>query len=370
MAPVARDATSGMDATLHCRWTPRGPRPPGHPARFFAFAALVLLLATGCAHRPALQRHEFVSLQMAIPFRIVLFAKDGTTATNAANAAWKRISQLNDRLSDYDAESELSRFSAGSPHADWVPLSDDLGHVLTAAQRVSEASGGAFDVTVGPLTQLWRRARRQHQLPEAARLAEARAAVGWSAVQLRAHGGHTEGRLLRPGMKLDLGGIAKGYALDAATEVLRRHGIRRSLVAGAGDILVTDAPPGETGWKIEIGALDVPDAPPARVVWLRHAGLCTSGDVFQHVEIDGVRYSHIVDPRTGLGVTDHSLVTVIGRDGMTTDALSKVASVGGPELGLAVAPRFGVEMLVVRRPGTRVEVRETPGFRRWEKRGH
>lgn len=331
-------------------------------ARLLAFA-FALVLAS-CAHRPTPQRHEFVSLQMAIPFRIVLYAQDPTAATNAATAAWGRISQLNDRLSDYDAESELSRFSAGAPHADWVRLSDDLGRVLEAAERVSAASGGAFDVTVGPLTQLWRRARRQHQLPDPARLAEARAAVDWTAVKLRRRDGHYEGRLLRPGMKLDLGGIAKGYALDAATEVLRTHGIRSSLVAGAGDIVVTGPPPGETGWKVEIGRLDVPNAPPPRFVRLRHASLCTSGDLFQHVEIDGVRYSHIVDPHTGVGLTDRSLVTVIGRDGMTTDALSKVASVGGPDLGFRVARQFGVQMRVVRRPASEVEVRETPGFGR------
>ena len=170
-------------------------------------------------------------------------------------------------------------------------------------------------------------------------------------------------------MRLDLGAIAKGYALDAATEVLRRHRITRSLVAGAGDLLVTDPPPGQPGWKIEVAPLDLPNAPPQRHVWLRRASLCCSGDLVQHVEIGGVRYSHIVDPHTGLGLTDHSLVTVIGSDGMTTDALGTAISVIGPARGLELARQYRSEMLVLRRPIDSVESAETPGFQLWEKPG-
>ncbi len=334
-------------------------------------AGCLAVAVAGCAHRPVLQRHEFTSIQMAIPFRIVLYAADGTAATNAANAAWARIAALNRSLSDYDAESELSRFSAGSPHREWVPLSPDLARVLVVAQQLSAASDGGFDVTVGPLTQLWRRARRQHQLPDPELLATARAAVGWSALELKPAGPGTPalGRLLRPGMRLDLGAIAKGYALDAATEVLQAHGITRSLVAGAGDLVVTDPPPGQPGWKIDVAPLDFTNAPPTRHVWLRRASLCCSGDLVQHVEIGGVRYSHIVDPHTGLGLTDHSLVTVIGSDGMTTDALGTAISVVGPVRGLKLARRYHAETLIVRRPGDTVETVETPGFRRWENPG-
>jgi thiamine biosynthesis lipoprotein len=330
----------------------------------------LVALLTGCATRtPALERHEFSSIQMAIPFRIVFYAPDAATATNAAGAVWQRISQLNDSLSDYDAESELSRFSAGSPHADWVPLSADLARVLITGQQVAAASDGAFDMTVGPLTLLWRKARRTRELPAPDRLATARAAVGWQALELRTHEGRPEGRLLRPGMRLDLGGIAKGYALDAATEVLRQHGITRSLVAGAGDIVVTDPPPGLRGWKIEIAPLDVSNAPPARHVWLRRASLCTSGDLIQHVEIGGVRYSHIVDPRTGVGLTDHSLVTVIGKEGMRTDACSKAVSVTGLKRGWQQVRKFGVEARVIRQLGDRLEEWESPGFSRYAREG-
>lgn len=329
--------------------------------------ALAGIWMSGCATRDRrpLQRFEFTSVQMAIPFRIVLYAPDGTTATNAAQAAWARIGELNRILSDYDPDSELSRLGSTSPHPTPVPVSPELFQVLSVATEVSRASDGAFDISVGPLTQLWRRTRRQRELPDSGKLQAAIAAVGWNSVQLAPP---DRVRLLKPGMRLDAGGIAKGYALDEATRILRSHGIRSSLVAGAGDLVVTAPPPGQRGWRVEVAPLDIPNAPPARHVWLRDASLCTSGDLFQHVEIGGTRYSHIVNPRTGLGLTDHSLVTVIGPDGMTTDALSTALSVAGPAHAVSIARRFEAEVLLVRKPGPDLEFIESRGFRRREDR--
>jgi thiamine biosynthesis lipoprotein len=162
-----------------------------------------------------------------------------------------------------------------------------------------------------------------------------------------------------------LGAIAKGYALDEVATLLRERKLPRFLISGSGDMVAGEPPPGQSGWRIEVAPLDVPGAPPSRFVLLRNASLCTSGDVFQHVEIAGKRYSHIVDPRTGVGLTDHSLVTVIGKDGITCDALSTSVSVVGPERGRKLVRSFGAEMLVVRIPENRIEELSTPGFSRW-----
>jgi thiamine biosynthesis lipoprotein len=171
--------------------------------------------------------------------------------------------------------------------------------------------------------------------------------------------------LLRvPEMRLDLGGIAKGFAADEALKALRAHGIQSALVAAAGDIALGGAPPGHRGWKIEIPSLDVTNAPPARFVTVANAGVSTAGDVFQRLELNGVRYSHIVDPRTGIGLTDHSLVSVIARDAITSDALETVVSVLGPEKGLELikkTPRTAVR--VMRKPGETIEVIEYPSDR-------
>jgi thiamine biosynthesis lipoprotein len=167
-------------------------------------------------------------------------------------------------------------------------------------------------------------------------------------------------------MKLDLGGIAKGYALDEALKVLGAHGIKSALVTGGGDMAMSEPPPGETGWRIEIAPLDVPNAPPKRFVRLRGLGLATSGDLFQHLEIDGKRYSHVVDPHTGIGLTDHALVTIIAPDGMTADALAKVVGVLGPEKGLKFIENTpGVEAHLVRKPGEEIQSAESKGFKRF-----
>ena len=298
---------------------------------------------------------------MGTPFRIVLYARDKPSADTAADAAFARIKQLNDILSDYDTDSELSRLSQTAGSGKVVKVGDDLWRVLERSQQVARETGGAFDITCGPVVSLWRKARRERKLPETEKLDEARRAVGYDKLRLNARA-HTA-ELLVPYMRLDLGAIAKGYAVDEAMKVLRSRGIRSALVSGGGDLAVSDAPPGTSGWRIELAPLDVTNAPVTEFVTLKNAALATSGDVFQHVEIDGTRYSHIVDPRTGIGLTDHSLVVVIAKDCMTADALSTSVSVLGPERGLKFAESQGACARVVREPNDKIEVRESKCFR-------
>ena len=326
---------------------------------------LIAVLLVSCVSESArLQRFEFQRPEMGLPFRLVLHAPDGTTATNVAEAAFARIAELNSILSDYEEGSELSRLSRSSGSGQAVAVSPDLWKVLAKSEEVSRASDGAFDLTVGPFVQLWKRARRQRELPTTNQIATAQASVGWRLVELDA-GRHTA--LLRvPHMRLDPGGIAKGYALDEAAKVIRARGVTRFLVSGGGDMVAGEAPPGQHGWRVEVGVFDTTNAPSPRFVSLRNYALATSGDVFQRAEIGGVRYSHIVNPHTGLGLTDHSLVTMLAPTGMTADALSKVVSVLGPEKGLPRLRSFpGVEALALRRPDTQVEERQTPDFARW-----
>ena len=329
-----------------------------------------VLLVTGCVSRRDAgsavgeARYEYQKPEMGLPFRLVFYASDRVTADAAAAAVFARIERLNDILSDYEFDSELSALSRTAGQGKAVPVSDELWKVLSRAQALAEESAGAFDITVGPCVSLWRKARREHKLPDRGRLEEARAAVGYRKLRLNSRG--RTAQLLVPGMRLDLGGIAKGYALDEAMKVLRSRGVIRALVSGGGDMVAGDPPVGKRAWRIELAPLDATNAPPVRFVALRNAALATSGDLFQRLEIDGQRYSHIVDPRTGLGLTDHSLVTVIAPDGITADSLTKVASI--LEKGRAmriIESKFGVAARVVRKPGADVEVFESRRFRRY-----
>jgi thiamine biosynthesis lipoprotein len=328
---------------------------------FLVPMVLSFLLLAGCANpsRHEFHRYEFTELQMAVPFRIVLYATNEIHAQTASKAAFTRIRELNDKLSDYDLDSELSKLSRTSGRQRAVPVSDDLWRVLEAAQCWARRSQGAFDVTVGPVVNLWRHARRLEQLPRPDRLAEARSRVGYTNLVLDPQ--HRTALLRVPEMRLDLGGIAKGFAADEALQVLRHHGVKSALVAAAGDMALGDAPPGERGWKITLSSLDVTNAPPARIMILANGGVATSGDVFQRLEIDGVRYSHIVDPHTGIGLTDHSLVNIIAPDATTADALATAVSVLGPEKGLQLIKATpGTAVRTLRIPNQRIELIEYP----------
>jgi thiamine biosynthesis lipoprotein len=279
----------------------------------------------------ALGRFEFSQPHMGTWFKIIVYAPDAAAASRASDAAFQRIAGLDDTMTDYNPRSELMSLcqqAGGRP----VPLSEDLFQVLAASQALSERTHGAFDITVGPVVRLWRRARRQHELPLPDELARARELVGQAKLRLDPRA--RTAQLLQQGMLLDLGGIAKGYAADQALVVLSKHGVTSALVTAGGDIAVSAPPPGQQAWRIGIAPLESPEKPPTRFLLLQHAAVSTSGDAEQHVEIGGKRYSHIVDPRTGVGVVGQSSVTIVAPNATTSDALATAVSVLGPECGL------------------------------------
>lgn len=303
--------------------------------RLSPLLAALLLLSACCSAPPAkpLHRFEFSHPAMGTLNTITLYAPDADMARAAAIAAFKRIDALEDILSDYQADSELMRI-LDHPYGTPVPVSEDLFNVLQRGQEMARLSDGAFDVTVGPYVRLWRFARKRKVLPTPAEIAAARAAVGWQKLKLDARTRTVT--LLVPHMRLDLGSIGKGYAGDQALKLLKARGIDRALVACSGDIAIGDPPPGKRGWKIGIAALDGVTNQPRRTVLLHNAGISTSGDTEQFLKIGGVRYSHIVNPATGLGLTNRIQATVIGPNAATTDCLDTTVSLLGVKRGLAL----------------------------------
>jgi thiamine biosynthesis lipoprotein len=288
-------------------------------------------------------RREYAEVHMGVATRLVLYAPDDRRARAAARAAFDRIARLEDVMSDWRAESELRRLER-RPGV-WVPVSRPLFAVLARAVDVARASGGAFDPTVGPLVALWREARRSRRLPAAAALDSARALVGWRRLALDPR--RRRVRLAAPGMRLDLGGVAKGYILQDALGTLRTHGVTRALVEAGGDVVAGDAPPNAAGWRVEAPGADA--AVGGRAAALVRAAVSTSGPTAQFVEIGGTRYSHVVDPRTGLGLRHARTATVVAPDGATADALSTALTIVDP----ADVPR-----VLARCPGARASVRD------------
>lgn len=288
-----------------------------------AFAVSAALFA---APRAAPQRFEFRQIHMGVRVRLVLYAPSEAAAARAAGAAFARIAELDSLLSDYRSDSELAALAARAGGAP-LRVSEELFYVLARAQRLARLSDGAFDVTVGPLVRLWRRARRTGEPPSPESLRHAADRVGWRRVRLDSIARTVQ--LLAPGMRLDLGGIAKGYAGDEAIATLRRHGIRRALVELGGDIVASGPPPGRPGWRIRVA-----DAAPGRdTIPLADAAVSTSGDAAQFLEVDGERYSHVIDARTGMGLSDGVAATIVAPDGITADALSTLVSILGPDRG-------------------------------------
>jgi thiamine biosynthesis lipoprotein len=290
-------------------------------------------------------RREFSEVHMGLAVRIVLHARDDAAARVAARHAFARIAALDAALSDYRVDSEVRRLQE-RPGA-WVRVSPELFAVLARAVAVARESGGAFDPTVGPLVTLWRDARRTGRLPDRAARDSARALVDWRRIQLDP--ARRRVRLAMTGMRLDLGAVAKGYVLQSARDILRQHGVRSALIEAGGDIVVGAPPPGRRGWHVE-----VPGAGPAlaaRAAALSHSAIATSGPSAQFVEVGGVRYSHVVDPRTGLGSTAGLASTVIAPDAATADALATALTLLGADDRRA---------LLRRHPEVRAEVRPSP----------
>ncbi len=265
---------------------------------------------------------------MGTIFEIEAYGSDPERTAAAVEEAFAAIRHADAVLSDYRDDSELSLLNREGAQG-FVPLSSDLFEVLQTSAAYSRLTDSAFDVTVGPLVDLWRRASKQDRWPEDKELSRALSVTGWS--RLRFDESWQAAQFERPGMRVDFGGIGKGWAVDLAAEVLRRHGIERALISsGTSSIYALGAPPGQTAWKIAIRHPLDADAILA-VAALQDESLSTSASYEQDSEIGGRPYSHILDPRTGLPVTTMWSTTVVAPTATESDALSTATFVLGLE---------------------------------------
>ena len=297
------------------------------------------------------QRSE---VHMGTQFIITLYVTENLSAKAGLDGAFARIAKLDAILSNYRSDSELNRFCATAPHAAPMVLGDELWTVLSKSQELSRRSGGAFDVTVGPLTKLWRRARRRKTLPSDALLQLALHRTGYQYLHLDAR--QQSGWLEFSDMQLDLGAIAKGYAADEALRILKSHGITRACVDAGGDLALGGPPPEKEGWRIGIASSNE-NGLPKTFLMLANRGVATSGDLWQFIEINGQRYSHILDPHTGLGLTTRTSATVIANDCATADSLASAVVVLGPDRGIALVADYPGAATVVTTPsGEKISV--------------
>ncbi|WP_229217136.1 FAD:protein FMN transferase [Dyadobacter luteus] len=271
---------------------------------------------------------------MGSPFKIILYAPNDSLANLAAESAFKRIEDLNASLSDYRDDSEINHISAQSGSENWLSVSKDLFDILSISDDISRKTDGAFDATLGPIVQEWRRATRKGYLPEKKVISEALAKTGYKNIHFDKNS--TRIRLLKKGMRLDIGGLGKGFAADEAVKVLKQFGITSAMIDAGGKLALMDPPPGEDGWKIVIST----GRDSIQTITYSNVGIATSGPTYRYLEYEGKKYSHIVDPKTGIGLLFHLRTTVISPNATEADALATAFSVSGIKKGKKYLNKF------------------------------
>ena len=255
--------------------------------------------------------------------KITLFAPNEAQAASAATNAFDEVARIEQILTDYNPNSEAMQVMR-MPLGQWHTVSPTLMEILVLSKKVHGLSNGAFDPTIGTMTHLWRRVVKEGRIPTEIELHSAQASSGFELLEIDPTSKSL--RFKTNGMILDFGGIGKGYAADHAMEVLVRHGYQSAMVDLGGDLVLGDPPPDRnSGWEIEI----MTGISAHKQVPLSNCGIATSGDLERHFIFEGIRYSHIVDPSTGTGLTKQHAVIVISMDGATADALASAYSVLG-----------------------------------------
>lgn len=319
------------------------------------------LLRGGGATGALVQKFEEERPIMGTLFKIVLYAADEAGARAAMAEAFARGEEIDAICTDYDPRSELSLLNARQGPAP-VPLSSTLAAILAHAREMADATDGLFDPTLGTLTQLWRQSRDTQTLPDDATLAAARAATGWK--HLTVDLDESTAQLSQPGLKLDLGGIGKGFAADEMLAVLTQRGFSHALIAAGGDIRLGNPPPGSLTWRVGLRTFG-PDVP--EFISVTNCAVSTSGDLHQFVEIEGKRYSHIIDPATGLGLRERIAATVIAPTATQSDPLATFCCIA-PESALAAFIGGDVACRIVTIKGLTPEDRRSPHFPRVDSR--
>ena len=283
--------------------------------------------------------------------------KQRAAAEDALLLAESELRRLEALLSTWIDSSPISRFNAAAADIE-LELPPDVLDVLLMARRLHAETGETFDITTRPLIELWRRAGDENWLPTEAALAQARAESNWSQLELLDRAAIKSADTAR----VDVDGIAKGYAIDRALVLLQQAGLDGGLVEIGGDLRVFGTGPESGAWRVAIRSPF--DKRPWGELEIQKGAVCSSGDYARYSEIGGRRYSHILDPRSGQPATESRSVTVIAPDAATADVWATALSVLGVDGLSQLPPDSGLEALIVSGDIDDYKVWSTPGFKK------
>jgi thiamine biosynthesis lipoprotein len=324
---------------------------------------ILLVLAVFFRSAPHAEVDTGYRMLMGTFGRIVAIAPDSPAAGKSAEAGFAELVRIDELMSDYKPDSELAAVNQNAFKSP-VMVSQPTFDVLTTAHYFSQLTEGAFDVTVGPLVDLWRRAADANSIPTETELQQARAKVGYEKLILDAN--EMTARFAVDGMRLDLGGIAKGYAVDKAIEAMKKRGALGGMVDIGGDIRCFGTPPkSKETWLIGLQDPNSKDwigtTRPSLVLKLNDQAIATSGDYRRFALIDGKKYSHIIDSKSGYASPGLASVTIIAKEAVDADALATAVSVLGPQKGLDLIENLPQTEAILISPGPEFRLNKTTG---------
>ena len=327
----------------------------------FIYTITLLVFST-----PLLQaqtrKFSYSEMKMGSAFNLIIVSADSNKANHLARKSYELVDSLNHIFSNYDSSSELSKINASAGLLPYK-MSTAMLDLVQKSQYAYIQSKGAYDISIGPLSSLWRKARKAKLFPEASTVLATKKLVGLNQVKINKRLGTIF--LPNANMQLDFGGIAKGYIAQWVINFLKANGIQQALVDAGGDIVMSGPPLNQQGWLIGVNLPETTDQLLNKKLQLSNCSVATSGDVFQFIEYKGVKYSHIINPLTGYGVTNLRNVTIVAKTGATADWLATACSILPIQEAKQLAISHQAALLITTLKNGKLVFEATPSFKNY-----
>ena len=327
----------------------------------FIYTIALLVFST-----PLLQaqtrKFSYSEMKMGSPFNLIIVSTDSIKAKHLAQKSFQLVDSLSHIFSNYDSSSELSKINTSAGLLPYK-MSATMLDLVQKSQYAYIQSKGAYDISIGPLSSLWRNARKTKLFPEASTVLATKKLVGLGQVKINKR----LGTIFLPvsSMQLDFGGIAKGYIAQRVIDYLKTSGIQQALADAGGDIVMSGAPLNQKGWLVGVNVPETTDDLLNKKLQLSNCSVATSGDVYQYIEKNGVKYSHIINPITGYGVTNLRNVTIIAKTGATADWLATACSILPIKEAKKLAISHQAALLITTLENGKLVFEATPNFKNY-----
>lgn len=327
----------------------------------FIYTITLLVFST-----PLLQaqtrKFSYSEMKMGSAFNLIIVSADSNKANHLARKSYELVDSLSHIFSNYDSSSELSKINASAGLLPYK-MSTAMLDLVQKSQYAYIQSKGAYDISIGPLSSLWRNARKAKLFPEASTVLATKKLVGFAQIKINKRLGTIF--LPNANMQLDFGGIAKGYIAQWVINFLKANGIQQALVDAGGDIVMSGAPLNQQGWLIGVNLPETTDQLLNKKLQLSNCSVATSGDVYQFIEYKGVKYSHIINPLTGYGVTNLRNVTIVAKTGATADWLATACSILPIKEAKQLAISHQAALLITTLKNGKLVFEATPNFKNY-----